>query len=201
MYHRCFIPNVYSGLAAAVLPVLFCILVVGLVFTQAYQFPSRWKQYDDIYRNTDNQKEVPKLLLLFTLILLVWIMGALHLAISTTATEVLFTIFNIVLVCGVGRPSFLLLTDHIFQAGYVIVVYLFMQLKHAKGKGSYYPADTYGNGAISMDQLPMEMRMSHVSIGSQGSRKALVPDAVSDKWPHCWFSKLIIKLQLTGPMA
>ena len=88
----------YAALAAVVLPVLLCALVVGLVFTQAYQFPSRWKQYDDIYRNANNKEEVPKLLLLFTLIFLVWVMGGLHLAISTKATEVLFTVFNIVLV-------------------------------------------------------------------------------------------------------
>jgi G-protein coupled receptor 98 len=154
----CFIPNVYAALVAVVLPILLCALVVGLVFTQAYQFPSRWKQYDDIFRNANNREEVPKLLLLFTLILLVWVMGGLHLAVSTRATEVLFAVFNIVLAC------------------YIIIVYLFMKLKTMREKRSYYPAETFRNGAIAMDKLPPEMRMSHVSIDSHGSRKALVPD-------------------------
>ena len=56
-------------------------------------------------------------------------------------------------------------------------------------KRSYYPAETLGNGAIAMDKLPPEMRMSHVSIGSHSSRKALIPDPVSG--PGCLLISLL----------
>ena len=51
---RCFIPNAYAALAAAVGPVLLLLMGVAVVFTQAYQVTPQWKHYDDIFRGHYN---------------------------------------------------------------------------------------------------------------------------------------------------
>ena len=65
-----------------------------------------------------------------------------------------------------------------------------------KGKGSYYPAETE---TFPMDQLPPELRVSHVSIGSQGSRRALIPDSVSSSTISLLINLNFSSCPLQGP--
>eukprot|EP00118_Oscarella_pearsei_P022727 m.265821 g.265821 ORF g.265821 m.265821 type:complete len:6112 (+) comp40493_c2_seq23:779-19114(+) len=154
----CFITNVYGGLVAGALPVLVCVVAMALVFTQAYQLPSRWKQYDDVYRNVDNKEEIPKLLLLFLLSFLTWLMASLHLSFSTTVTEVLFALFNIAM------------------SLYILFVYFFLRLRNLKERGGFYPADVLGESAYPMAAMHREASTSKVSLGSHGSKRILVAD-------------------------
>lgn len=51
---RCFIPNIYAALCAAVLVPLICLVAVLVVFIHAYKVSQQWKAYDDIYRGRTN---------------------------------------------------------------------------------------------------------------------------------------------------
>ena len=47
-------PNIYAALSTAVLLPLVCLVVVLVVFINAYQVTGQWKAYDDLYRGRTN---------------------------------------------------------------------------------------------------------------------------------------------------
>ncbi|CAH1797156.1 unnamed protein product [Owenia fusiformis] len=91
----CFITNAYAGLGGILAPVLICMMVVGIIFIQAYQLKAQWEAYDDMYRGRFNKYEIRTLLLFWTLIVLSWLWGGLHLAYGQLWMLILFCIFNI----------------------------------------------------------------------------------------------------------
>ncbi|XP_059910298.1 adhesion G-protein coupled receptor V1-like [Gadus macrocephalus] len=93
----CFMPNVYAALSSAALVPLVCLVVVLVVFINAYQVTSQWKAYDDLYRGRTNGTEVPMVLCLFLLVSLVWLWAGLHLGYRDLWMLVLYVIFNILL--------------------------------------------------------------------------------------------------------
>ena len=46
--------NQYAALAGVIAPALICLMVVGIVFIQAFQITPQWQAYDDIYRSRYN---------------------------------------------------------------------------------------------------------------------------------------------------
>ena len=50
----CFITNAYTGLGGIIGPVLVCLIVVGVVFIQAFQVTPQWQAYDDLYKGRYN---------------------------------------------------------------------------------------------------------------------------------------------------
>ena len=62
---RCFIDNAYTALCGIIAPVLVVLMVVGIVFIQAFQLMPQWQAYDDVYKGrynlngTDFLREMP----------------------------------------------------------------------------------------------------------------------------------------------
>ncbi|XP_064619709.1 adhesion G-protein coupled receptor V1-like [Lineus longissimus] len=92
----CFITNPYAALGGVIAPALIFIMVLAVVFIQSFQVTPQWQAYDDIYRGRYNVNEVRILLLFFTIVILTWLWGGLHLAFSHVWWLVLFCIFNII---------------------------------------------------------------------------------------------------------
>ena len=51
---RCFITNPYAALCGAIAPALIVLMVMGIVFIQAFQITPQWQAYDDVYRGRYN---------------------------------------------------------------------------------------------------------------------------------------------------
>ncbi|KAJ3604248.1 hypothetical protein NHX12_028989, partial [Muraenolepis orangiensis] len=93
----CFMPNVYAALSTAVLLPLVCLVVVLVVFINAYQVTGQWKDYDDVYRGRANATEVPMVLYLFLLVSVVWLWAGLHMGYRDLWMLILYVIFNCLL--------------------------------------------------------------------------------------------------------
>ena len=52
--NRCFVTNAVAGLAGVVAPCLVCLMVVGIVFIQAFQITAQWQSYDDVFKGRYN---------------------------------------------------------------------------------------------------------------------------------------------------
>nr|KAG5699574.1 hypothetical protein BaRGS_033770 [Batillaria attramentaria] len=87
--------NAYAAVGGVILPVLLLLLAAGAVFVKAFQVLPQWQAYDDIYRNRYNITEVRLLLLLWSLLVLTWLWGGLHMAYGQLWMLILFCICDI----------------------------------------------------------------------------------------------------------
>ncbi|XP_074651666.1 adhesion G-protein coupled receptor V1-like [Tubulanus polymorphus] len=155
----CFITSPYAALGGLIIPCIICVMVLGVVFIQAYQVAPQWQAYDDIYRGRYNINEVRTLLLFWTLLVLTWLWGGLHLAYSQLWMLILFCIFNILL--GL----------------YALVIYTFLRnpcLPCVRPKNSSY---TFPVG-LNQDQHVTHYNDQSPSIADslKGSKLSLVHD-------------------------
>uniref|UniRef100_A0A8C9WGZ3 Adhesion G-protein coupled receptor V1 n=1 Tax=Scleropages formosus TaxID=113540 RepID=A0A8C9WGZ3_SCLFO len=125
----CFIPNVYVAFCTAALVPLICLVGVSVVFIHAYQVTQQWKAYDDVFRGRTNSTEVPKVLMLFALVSLVWLWGGLHMAYGHLWMLMLYVIFS----CLLGF--------------YVFVVYFVMHNQLCWPLKASYTVDMNGHGS------------------------------------------------------
>ncbi|XP_057301693.1 adhesion G-protein coupled receptor V1-like isoform X2 [Hydractinia symbiolongicarpus] len=142
----CFIAHGYAAFSVAVIPVLLIVVAICVVFVQAYQVTPQWKYYDDVYRGRYNIKEVRHVMILFSLIILTWVFGGIHLAYGSLWMIVTFTFFNV------------------FTGLYIFVVYVILrnQMRYLF-KGKYH-----------VDQPPPErIEMSNVVYSGVDSSKQI----------------------------
>ncbi|KAI8777860.1 G-protein coupled receptor 98, partial [Biomphalaria glabrata] len=93
----CFLTNGFAAIGGILAPVLFTVLMAGVVLLKAYQLSAQWQSYDDLFYGRLNAIEIPLLLLTWCAMILTCLWLALHLIYGYLWMMVLFCICNLIL--------------------------------------------------------------------------------------------------------